>query len=163
MQKLKSTLERKTKRHHPILTDTIKTDQSYKKSCDINNIVKQFSKTGILPNSTKIPQYGDFSEAPTLEAAFDVAHAASKAFQSLPSDIRKLLGNDPSQLENFIANEDNKEICLKYGLTVKAKEIIIKPDASSNPITDTTKIEVKNEQINEGNIAGKGVNNPPTS
>ncbi len=134
MQNLKSTLERKTKRHHPKLSDKKMTDQSYKKSCDINNIVAQFAKNGRIPESTKVPQYGDFSEVPTLESAFDVAHAASKAFMELPSTVRKLINNDPSQLENFIANSDNKEICLKYGLLEKKQPVIDK-----KPITEETK------------------------
>ena len=92
------------------------TDQSFKKSCDINNIVKQFAKTGELPKSSRVPQFGDFSEVPTLEEAFEVAIVARDAFYELPATIRKLIDNDPSKLESFIADKENKEICQKHGL-----------------------------------------------
>lgn len=127
MQNLKSTLERKTKRHHPKLSDKKMTDQSYAKSCDINNIVKQFAKTNRLPESTKVAQYGDFSETPTLETAFKIAHVARDAFYQLPSDVRKLLENDPSKLESFIANPKNKQICLDNGL-LELKKVPNKKD-----------------------------------
>lgn len=120
MQNLKSTLERKTSRCQPKLSKKSLTDQSFKKSCDINNIVKQFNKTGRLPESTKAAQYGDFTQVPTLEEAFKVSIDAAKAFYELPSQVRKLLNNDPSELESFILNEDNEKTCLKYGL-IKAK------------------------------------------
>lgn len=116
MQTLKSTLPRKTKRFHPNRGEKTITDQSQKKQCDINNIVKQFQKTGRLPENTKVPQYGDYSETPTLETAFKIAHNARDAFMALPSELRKLIDNDPSQLENFIADDDNLDLCYKYGL-----------------------------------------------
>lgn len=139
MQNLKATLIRKSERHHPKLSAKKMTDQSYKKSCDINNIVNQFTKTGRLPENTKVPTYGDFSETPTLEAAFDVAHAARDAFQQLPSAFRKLIDNDPSQLENFIADETNNDLCYKYGLKVKPEPKPAEPiSTETNSKTSTT-------------------------
>lgn len=148
MQNLKSTLERKTKRHHPKLSDKKITDQSYKKSCDINNIMKMASKTGRLPENTKIPQYGDFSETPTLETAFEVAHAAANAFMQLPAEVRKLIDNDPSKLENFVSNPENKDLCIKYGL-------MDKPEPKKTPVVDEsqktvqTKVEASTETTKE--------------
>lgn len=92
------------------------TDQSYKKACDINNIIKAYAKTGILPEGRQGGTYGDFSNIPTLEIAFEAVNNAKEAFLSLPADVRKLIDNDPSKLANFVADEQNYEICLKYGL-----------------------------------------------
>ena len=81
------------------------TDQSYKNACDINVIMEQYAKTGLLPHQTSLePQYLDNTLVPSLEIAFDIVSAASDAFFSLPPDIRKLMDNDPSQLENFISD-----------------------------------------------------------
>lgn len=137
---------RLVKRRATKLSDKQMTDQSFKKSCDINNIVKQFAKTGILPNSTKIPQYGDYGELPTLETAFEVAHAAQDAFYALPSTIRKLIDNDPSKLELFVSDEANKEICLKYGLLEK-KPQVIQPSIDEPKVSDLAsgKKDNKNE------------------
>lgn len=38
------------------------THQSHAESCDINTIIRQFDRTGLLPPATKQPQYGDVSE-----------------------------------------------------------------------------------------------------
>lgn len=96
-----------------------KVDASYKKSCDINNIMKQYAKTGILPNSQRQGVYADVSSLPDLETSFKLVNQAVDAFNSLPADIRKLIDNDPSKLANFISDERNLDICLKYGLLEK--------------------------------------------
>jgi len=95
------------------------TDQSFKKSCDINNIVKSFMKTGMLPPSRKEGHYGDFSEVPTLEASFNAAQLAQEAFYDLPSDIRKLMDNDASKLELWLSDENNHEMAYQHGLLEK--------------------------------------------
>lgn len=120
-------------------TNTIsKTDQSYKKSCDINNIMANYARTGILPNSANQGYYADVSNLPSLETSFNIVNQAMEAFQALPAYVRKLIDNDPSKLADFIANSDNKEICLKHGLLVEKKEI-------QSEMTDTNK-EINNEQ-----------------
>ena len=48
-------------------------DQSYKNVSDINNIMKQYQKTGILPNvKEKLARYADVSQVPTVEEAHDI-------------------------------------------------------------------------------------------
>lgn len=142
---LKNKPTRAVERRTAKLSDKQITDQSWKKSCDINNIVKQFTKTGTLPNSTKIPQYGDFSELPTLEAAFEVAHSAQEAFYSLPAMVRKLIDNDPSKLELFIADEANREICEKHGLIEKKDQVIHVPVDKPRKDDNVPKKEIADE------------------
>jgi len=138
IQKATRAVKRVTAKH----SDKQMTDQSYKKSCCINNIVKQFQKTGKIPESNKVPQFGDFSEVPSLEQAYEVTIAAAKTFNALPADIRKLIDNNPSQLESFVLNDDNKEICYKHGL-------LTKPELVQDPRkrTETVKTEVTNEPV----------------
>lgn len=38
------------------------THQSHADSCDINKIIKQYDRTGVLPPAAHPPQYGDVSE-----------------------------------------------------------------------------------------------------
>ena len=136
--------ERMVQRRQTQLSAKKLTDQSFKKACDINNIVKQFQKTGVLPPVTKTPQYGDFSEVPTLETTFEVVNEARKTFMELPATIRKLIDNDPSKLETFIANADNKEICLKYGLL---QEKLEKTVINTDGIYTTEKTEINDEKV----------------
>jgi len=100
---------------HPILTD-----QSSKNMCDINKIVAQYAKTGMLPQfQQKIPQYGDFSNLPTLAAAMEIVQEAKQQFMELPANIRKLMDNDPRKFETFLQDPTNHETLLKAGLIVQ--------------------------------------------
>lgn len=44
----------------PVSGDSM-THQSHAESCDINNIIRQFDRTGVLPVPTRTPQYADVS------------------------------------------------------------------------------------------------------
>ncbi len=138
--------ERAVKRRATELNTDQITDQSMKKACDINNIVKQIAKTGVIPPLTGAERYLDCTDIPTLEESHEIIKAASNAFYTLPSDIRKLMDNDPSQLQNFVSDDNNREMCLKYGLIEKitqekTPEI---PKVEIPPIP--AKTEVKNEE-----------------
>lgn len=111
------------------------TDQSSKKMCDINNIMKTYEKTGMLPNlKQKIPRYIDNTLIPSLEEAFRITESAFSDFQKLPAIVRKLMDNDPSKMENFIADPANKEILLKHGILIERKaQEIPKPSDTPTP------------------------------
>lgn len=110
-------------------------DQSFKKQCDINIIMKQYEKTGMLPQQTHIqPRYVDNSQVPSLEAAFEATNRAMEAFYDLPPEVRRAMDNDPSQLENFIANPENEKILEKHGIIVKTP--IVQPDAKLKDVVD---------------------------
>lgn len=109
------------------------TDQSAKNQCDINNIMRQFMKTGEFSHLNKSqPQYLDTTLIPTLEDAFSIVSRASQLFSELPATIRKLIDHDPSKLESFISNPKNREILLQNGLIIdnspKSVETLPKSD-----------------------------------
>lgn len=112
----KQKAKRLVERFHTKLSDIKMTEQSHAKACDINNIVAQFAKTGILPDSNRQPSYLDVSNIPSTEEAFKIAHEARDAFMRLPSTIRKLIDNDPSQLSKFMLDEKNRDLCIEHGL-----------------------------------------------
>lgn len=104
------------------------TDQSFKNDCDINIIMKNFAKTGVLPQQTNLGDYIDATEIPTLEQAFDISRRASEAFLSLPAEVRNLINHDPSQLEKIVSNPEYRDILKKHGVInimdeVKAPEV----------------------------------------
>nr|QJB19904.1 MAG: internal scaffolding protein [Microvirus sp.] len=95
------------------------TDQSAKRQCDINVIMANYAKTGLLPiSNNREPRYIDNSTIPSLEAAFNIVNAASEAFNSLPANIRKLMDNDPSNLEFFVQNPDNRTLLEQHGMLI---------------------------------------------
>lgn len=99
------------------------TDQSQKGMTDINNIMLQYSKTGLLPvQQQKVAHYIDNTEIMPLEEAHKLISDAKELFYQLPAQVRKLMDNDPTKLESFIKDEENTDILLKYGI-LEAKHI----------------------------------------
>jgi phage internal scaffolding protein len=96
------------------------TDQSYKKSADINNIMKQYQKTGILPNvQQKVANYIDNTNIPSLEEAHNIIQSAKSLFKELPSNIRKMIDNDPKKLLGYLQDPKNEEFLVKEGVLIQ--------------------------------------------
>lgn len=99
------------------------TDQSYKNMCDINVIMANYAKTGVFGHETLTPpRFIDNTTIPNLIEAYDIVTRAENLFYELPADIRRLMDNDPSQLEAFVQNPENEAILLKNGVLVKKEE-----------------------------------------
>lgn len=83
------------------------TQQEFKESCDINNILSKFSvqaqALGVDP-SRLMPQdqgtYGDFSNLDDFQTAQNKIAFLNDQFSNLPSDVRRKFGDD---LNNFVA------------------------------------------------------------
>lgn len=82
------------------------TQQEFKESCDINNILAKFSvqaqALGVEP-SQLMPQdqgtYGDFSNLDDFQTAQNKIAFLNDQFSNLPSDVRRKFGDD---LNTFI-------------------------------------------------------------
>lgn len=90
--------------------------QHFKDECDINNILRQFNVTGLLPESPLSPRYGDFTGVVDYQSALNAVIAAEDGFMALPAEIRARFENDPENLINFLDNESNKDEAIKLGL-----------------------------------------------
>lgn len=104
------------------------TDQSFKNDADINVIVERFNKTGILPTIERKSYFADVTEIPTLEQAFDIVDKAREQFGKLPAEVRRKMGDNPANLENFINDEDNAEFLKKHGVLIEKT-----PDPTPEP------------------------------
>lgn len=106
-----------------------KTDQSYKKMCDINVIVSNARKTGVLSHQKQnLGQYLDNTKIPSLLDAQLLMRDAQAAFMSLPSQIRKLMDHDPTKLVEFINDKENFEILCKHGILEKVEPVLEQVD-----------------------------------
>lgn len=90
--------------------------QHFKDECDINNILRQFNITGLLPQSPLSPRYGDFSGITDYHSALNAVIAAEDQFMALPAEIRARFQNDPEALINFLSDDANKDEAIKLGL-----------------------------------------------
>lgn len=99
--------------------------QHFKEECDINTILQKFSITGILPEAPLSPRYGDFSGIGDYHTALNRVIAAQDEFEALPAQIRARFQNDPAQLIEFLADENNRPEAEELGLVEKAAAEVV--------------------------------------
>lgn len=101
-----------------------KTDQSDKNYLDINNIMKKYAQTGLLPQfAEKVPQYIDQSLVPSYMEAHEQIKAAQEMFMQLPAEVRKLMDNKPENMVSVLSDSKNKEFLIKHGVMKKAEQV----------------------------------------
>ena len=96
------------------------TDQAGANETDINVIVKRHADTGLWshvnPNAPQAGDFTQFGDATHFHAARNHIAAATEAFQALPAHVRQRFSNDPAQLLDFVAKEENQEEAIRLGL-----------------------------------------------
>ena len=103
--------------------DATLAQQHFKDECDINNILRQFNVTGLLPENTLSPRYGDFTGISDYHTALNRVIAAEDEFMRLPADLRARFENDPAQLIEFLNNSENKNEAIELGLVNKPEDL----------------------------------------
>lgn len=108
------------------LGSEVKTKQSFKNQCDINDLVARHRRTGLVDHTTsRKPLYGDFTAATDLFTHINATNAAEDEFRTLPAQVRRLCNEDPVELLNLLATEPGCESLRTAGLVVT--------DEPSNP------------------------------
>jgi len=128
-----------------------RTKQSFKDECDINNILQQYSATGMIRHMrNEQPRYADLPDDVDFQAAMNTVLQAESAFASLPSKVRNRFHNDPAEFLAFMSDPKNLEEMISLGL--------VKKPADPPP---PQKVEIVNPEPAEGNRGVKG-GNPPS-
>jgi len=96
-----------------------RTKQADARTTDVNIMVANYRRTGQIAVNPREPRYGDFSEAVTLESAFQRVKDAEAEFQKLPAKVRALAGNNPVTFLLMLADEGATAALVKAGLPVK--------------------------------------------
>lgn len=92
------------------------TQQNTREQTDINYIVATFARSGIMPQPTRLPTYGDFTGVSDFREAMQLVQEATDAFNSLPADARAYFDNDPANLLDYIENSPDPQILADLGL-----------------------------------------------
>lgn len=116
------------------------TQQHMAEDCDINNILRRYSQTGVLSHFREGGTYEDLPGAIDFHEAMNLVVQAQEMFDELPSDIRKRFGNDPAQLLQFCEDRDNLDEAIELGLVPRPQTeepggADNKPDAKEPPPT----------------------------
>lgn len=93
--------------------------QEFKRECDINNILKQYSKTGMVQHVNKRAaegMYTDLPDAIDFQDSLNLVREAEASFMTLPARVRDQFGNDPAQFLAFCGDPANAEEMVKLGL-----------------------------------------------
>ena len=124
-------------------------EQGHSKECNINHIVARYKKTGLFPQRSGEPKYGDFTNAGDFQDAQNRIIQAKEEFSQLPSDIREIFENSPAKLLDFLADPQNAAEAIKMGLlppnpisAVDQSELA--PEPAPEPVNEPV-----NEPINE--------------
>lgn len=111
-----------------------KTEQSHKKECDLNYILKNYQKTGFIAHANKnAGRYDDISPLDFQDAMFKVAQA-NTMFEELPSSVRNRFKNNPGAFLEFVQNPDNRSQMEKMGILKGNDGIDIKGAKTMAPV-----------------------------
>lgn len=99
------------------------TRQSEADSADINKIMERFDRTGQLPVSMKVPNYGD-ARIVDFQTAKQIVLDAQTAFNDLPVKARVYFNHDPQNMLNALADtsELNNKKLFDLGILVEKQE-----------------------------------------
>lgn len=98
------------------VTGTVGAEQAHKRQCDVNYILRDYAKTGLLKHATKYQgQYDDVTIDSFQDAMFLVTRAQNM-FNDLPSEIRKECNNNPAEFLKFVQDPKNKERMEELGI-----------------------------------------------
>lgn len=104
------------------------TQQHLKAECDINNILRQYDKTGLITHvNNATAQYGDFTEVNEYQESLNRVIAAQDAFAALPSDVRKRFANDPGEFFEFATDPSNFDAMVDMGLAERPLQPVSEP------------------------------------
>lgn len=95
------------------------TKQEFKKQCDINNIIKEFTLTGQIQHINAAAAQGAYLDLPDSVDYQDHLHAimrAEDAFASLPAQIRDRFQGDPAKFLAFVQDPANADELIKLGI-----------------------------------------------
>lgn len=104
--------------------DKTRTIQSAKKECDINEIMANWKRTGVISHGqTQAPRYDDLTVvAGDYHTATNEILAADEAFMALPAAVRKSFHNNPGELLDNLEEPATLEILHDAGLLNPERE-----------------------------------------
>ncbi|UDN67806.1 internal scaffolding protein [robinz microvirus RP_132] len=99
------------------------TRQEFADECDINVLMAQYEKTGVLNHfNNGQPQYLDLTEFPDdLQGSLALMKEAEIAFMRLPAGVRREFDNDPLDFVSFASDPNNLDQMREWGLAAPAE------------------------------------------
>lgn len=90
-------------------TEPSMTRQADAESCDVNNIMKRYERTGVLPPFATPGFFGDVSRLGDFHAITEVVRQTTEVFMQLPAKTRFEFGNDVANFVNWASDGQNAD------------------------------------------------------
>lgn len=101
-----------------------RTKQSEAKATNINTIVAQYDRTGLLPQDGREALYADVADAPDYRTALDLIKQAEELFMGIPAAVRARFENDPAVFLDWTSDPDNRSEMVEMGLIEKPEPVV---------------------------------------
>lgn len=102
-----------------------RTQQHFKAECDVNTIVKGFSKRDWAERMLHAKDEGLYQDLPAefdYQAAMNTMIQADQAFSALPAHVRERFKNSPALFLQFFQDPNNQEELVELGLVDRRVE-----------------------------------------
>lgn len=86
------------------------TEQTHKRESDINYILRDVEKTGMISHGNKYEGVYDDVTVQDFQQAIFLTKNIENMFNDLPSGLRKRFENSPKKFIEFTQNPDNREL-----------------------------------------------------
>lgn len=108
--------------------------QAHKAECDINNILAQYKRTGIITHvrNTGV-RYEDLPDEIDFQTALHIVRDAEEAFLALPASVRERFQNDPAQLLAALHDPARESDLADVGIITKAAKEAARAAAEGAP------------------------------
>lgn len=117
------------------------TKQSHKEQVDINYIVRKYQKTGLLEFARNVAPTFMEVDAIDYQEALQIVLEGQRAFDEMPSNMRKRFRYDPAEFLAFTENPDNLEEMYDMGLATRPVQ-----EVSPEPVVPTPPVETPSPQ-----------------
>lgn len=92
------------------------TKQDAAEECDINAIMARYEKTGVLPQGSRMYEFGEAISPYSFQESMNAVIQAREDFASLSSRVRARFDNDPAKLFAFLDDPANREEATALGI-----------------------------------------------
>lgn len=109
------------------------TKQSFKDECDINFILRDYERSGVVRSLNKARAvFADVSELGDYADALMVVQEAEEAFMALPAKTRKVFNHSPAEFLDAAHDPDKRDLLVQAGLIPpeKAADAFVSPEGA---------------------------------
>ncbi|QCQ84971.1 internal scaffolding protein [Blackfly microvirus SF02] len=111
--------------------DKLITKQSHKAECDINTILSQYKKTGIINHiNNASANYENLPDYPDYQQSLNTIINAQTAFSELPAVVRDRYKNDPATFLAALGDPTQRSQLEEWGVYKKGTALGAVPTAS---------------------------------